>query len=63
MFVPTRWLRDYVEIDVPAQELAARLNDSGVEVASVSTVGAHWEPDKIVVGRSRELIRIPTRTG
>ena len=51
MFVPTRWLCDYVEIDVPAQELAARLNDSGVEVASVSTVGAHWEPDKIVVGQ------------
>ena len=51
MFVPTRWLRDYVEIDVPAQELAAHLNDSGVEVASVSTVGAHWEPDKIVVGQ------------
>ena len=51
MLVPLRWLRDYAAIDVPAQELAARLNDSGVEVASVSTVGAHWEPDKIVVGQ------------
>ena len=51
MLVPIRWLRDYLEIDTPTQEMAARLNDSGVEVASVSTVGAHWEPDKIVVGQ------------
>lgn len=51
MLVPIRWLRDYVEIDASAQELAARLNDSGVEIASVSTIGAHWEPDKIVVGQ------------
>ncbi len=55
MLVPIRWLRDYVEIDAPTEELAARINDSGVEVGSVSTVGAHWEPDKIVVG---EIIRI-----
>ena len=51
MLIPIRWLRDYVEIDDSAQELAARLNDSGIEVGSVATVGAHWEPDKIVVGQ------------
>ena len=51
MLVPIRWLRDYVGIDASAEELAARLNDSGVEIASVSTIGAHWEPDKIVVGQ------------
>lgn len=51
MLVPIRWLRDYLEIDVPTHDLAARLNDSGVEVSSVSTVGADWEPDKILVGQ------------
>ncbi len=51
MLIPIRWLRDYVEIDVSARELAARLNDSGVEVGSVSTVGADWEPDMIFVGQ------------
>ena len=51
MIVPIHWLRDYVGIEVPAKEIAARLNDSGVEVDSVSSIGSAWERDKIFVGR------------
>ena len=42
MKVPLSWLKEYVEISVPLEELAHRLTMAGVEVASIETVGG-WE--------------------
>jgi phenylalanyl-tRNA synthetase beta chain len=42
MRVPLSWLRDYVDIDGPAQELAHRLTMAGVEVGEVIELGG-WK--------------------
>ncbi|TDA68248.1 MAG: phenylalanine--tRNA ligase subunit beta [Clostridia bacterium] len=38
MRVPLEWLQEYVAVEVPPEELAARLTDAGLEVDSVATV-------------------------
>jgi phenylalanyl-tRNA synthetase beta chain len=57
MKLPLSWLRDYVDIDVSADELAARLTFSGTEVAGVSTVGSDYEG--MVVGEVLSVARHP----
>ncbi|PKB79985.1 MAG: phenylalanine--tRNA ligase subunit beta [SAR202 cluster bacterium Io17-Chloro-G9] len=42
MRVPLSWLREYVDVDLPAEELAHRLTMAGVEVGEVIRVGG-WE--------------------
>jgi phenylalanyl-tRNA synthetase beta chain len=39
MKVPLSWLREYVEVDLPVQELAHRLTMAGVEVGEVVEIG------------------------
>jgi phenylalanyl-tRNA synthetase beta chain len=41
--VPLSWLREYVDIDLPPQELAHRLTMAGNEVGSVEVIGGSWE--------------------
>lgn len=48
MLVPLSWLREYVDVAVPAQELAHRLTMAGIEVGSINTSGSNWT--HIVVG-------------
>ncbi|MCH7621994.1 MAG: phenylalanine--tRNA ligase subunit beta, partial [Chloroflexi bacterium] len=48
MKVPLSWLRDYVDIEIPAEELAHRLTMAGVEVAEVVRIGG-W--NECVVGQ------------
>src|SRR5262249_60084009 len=38
MKIPYRWLRDFVETDLDAREVAARLVNAGIAVASVEAV-------------------------
>jgi len=38
MKIPYRWLRDFVETDLAAREVAARLVNAGIEVASIEPV-------------------------
>ena len=40
MKVPFSWLKDYVEIDITAQELAEKLFSCGFEVEELSYLGA-----------------------
>ena len=40
MRVPLSWLRDFVEIDLPAEELANKLTFAGLEVEELEYVGA-----------------------
>ena len=42
MRVPLSWLREYVDLDLPVEELAHRLTMAGVEVGEVLQVGG-WE--------------------
>jgi phenylalanyl-tRNA synthetase beta chain len=55
MKVPISWLKDYVDITLPLEELAERLTLAGLEIGSVDYVGVEgadlaWARDKIVVG-------------
>jgi len=58
--VPYRWLKDYVDVSVAPQELANRLTVGGMEVESVTEIGAGWERDKIFVGH---ILRIEPHPG
>ena len=49
MKAPVKWLKDYVEIDMTAQEYARRMVMSGTGVESVDEVGDGFEG--VVAGR------------
>ncbi len=71
MRVPLNWLRDYVEIKIPPEELAERLTFAGLEVEQMEYIGvprpehlhmAHterpelaWDPTKVFVGQILEV--------
>lgn len=53
MKVPLSWLQDYVEIDVPIDELRRRLDLAGLEVESITAIGypeadLPWDPEKVI---------------
>jgi phenylalanyl-tRNA synthetase beta chain len=48
MRVPLSWLRDYVDVDLDADELARGLTMLGMEVSAVERWGADWQD--VVVG-------------
>jgi len=55
MKVPISWLKDYVDITLPLEELAERLTLAGLEIAGIEYLGVEgaelpWDRDKIVVG-------------
>src|SRR6266542_331226 len=43
MKVSLKWLRDYVDVTLSADDLARRLTMAGIEVESVSRPGGQWE--------------------
>ena len=55
MKVPISWLKDYVDITLPLDELAERLTLTGLEVASTEHIGDWWNRGKIVVGEILEI--------
>ncbi|MDI6773885.1 MAG: phenylalanine--tRNA ligase subunit beta [Verrucomicrobiota bacterium] len=57
MNVPLSWLKDYVDVDAPPEELARRLTFSGTEVAAIRTVGSSF--DGIVVAEIVETAPHP----
>ena len=48
MKVSINWLKDYVDVIIPAADLAHKLTMSGNEVERMEVIGAAW--DKVVVG-------------
>ena len=73
MKVPISWLKEYVEISIPIEDLATKLTLAGLEVEEIRYVGLplpdkkgletkisgiSWEPDEIVVGVSRDILGI-----
>ncbi|MBI2887010.1 MAG: phenylalanine--tRNA ligase subunit beta [Chloroflexi bacterium] len=57
MKVSIKWLREYVDVTLPVEELAARLTASGTEVGSIVRTGAGWE--KVQVASITRIERHP----
>jgi phenylalanyl-tRNA synthetase beta chain len=55
MKIPLSWLRDYVDITLPVEELAERLTLAGMEVESIERVGSDWSREHIFVGQIVEV--------
>ncbi len=53
MRVSLRWLREYVDFDLPPEELAHRLTMAGLEVGAIERIGGEW--DNIIVGHVERL--------
>ncbi|MBN1123209.1 MAG: phenylalanine--tRNA ligase subunit beta [Anaerolineae bacterium] len=45
MLVPLSWLRDYVDITIPVEELAHRLTLAGLEVGNIEYIGLPADPE------------------
>ena len=59
MLIPISWLKRYVPVEMPAQELAHRLTMAGLEIDEVREVGADWGRDKVFVGHVMAVDRHP----
>ncbi len=60
MRVPLSWLREFVAIEMPVEELARRLTFAGMEVAQIHRIGVEgaplpWDPELIVVANVLEV--------
>ena len=53
MKAPVSWLKEFVEIDLPLDEVAHRLTMAGTEVGSIEQTGSEWGP--VFVGRAVEV--------
>ena len=60
MRVPLSWLRDYVDINIPIEDLAYRLTMAGLEVEEIIYVGVSM-PDSKIEGRSGGHLRRETK--
>ena len=47
MKVPISWLKDFVEISIPLEELAHQLTMAGLEVEEIRYVGLPMPPDEV----------------
>ncbi len=52
MRVPLSWLKQYVDVDLPAEELAHRLTMAGIEVGEVEVIGG-WS--EVFVGQVTDV--------
>ncbi len=64
MKVPLSWLKEFVTVDLPPEELARQLTFSGLEVAAVHYVGVEgaelpWDAEKIVTCNILEVLPHP----
>ncbi|MSQ15465.1 MAG: phenylalanine--tRNA ligase subunit beta [Dehalococcoidia bacterium] len=59
MKISLNWLKEYVDITLPVDELAHRLSMSGTEVGGVTHIGGMWDRDKVLVGQIVRLDQHP----
>ncbi len=57
--IPLSWLKDYVDITLPVDQLAERLTLAGLEVEAVTRIGEMWERDKLFVGQILDVTQHP----
>ncbi|MGD8501705.1 MAG: phenylalanine--tRNA ligase subunit beta, partial [Phycisphaerales bacterium] len=66
MKVPLKWLKEFVDVNLPPEEVADRLTMAGVEAKGIQVIGGRW--DNIVVGQiaavnphpNADRLRLPT---
>ena len=66
MKVPLKWLREFVDVNLPPKEVVDRLTMAGTEAKGIQMVGGKW--DNIVVGQIKAVnphpnadrLRLPT---
>ena len=51
MLVPISWLKEYVDLDQPLEQLAERITLAGLEVEAIENTGDWWDAETILVGR------------
>ncbi len=68
MLVPVSWLKEYVDITLPVDELAEKLTVAGLEVEDIRYIGIPggndknrlvWDREKLVIGRILKVERHP----
>ena len=64
MKAPLSWLKDFVDITLPLEELAERLTLAGLEVGSIEYVGVEgadleWDREKLVLGQLLKVEQHP----
>jgi phenylalanyl-tRNA synthetase beta chain len=64
MQVPVSWLKEYVDVDIPIEELAERLTLAGLEVETIEYIGLPdaelpWDPQTLVVGEVQAVRQHP----
>ena len=59
MKIPLSWLKDFVDINLPVEQLAERMTLAGLEVESIERIGELWDRDKIFVGQILDVVRHP----
>jgi phenylalanyl-tRNA synthetase beta chain len=59
MKVSLKWLRDYVNIALPPDELSHRLTMAGVEVETIQRIGGEWDRDRVLVSQVTALAPHP----
>ena len=60
MLVPLSWLEEYIDINLPLDDLAERLTLAGLEVGAIEIIGLEgaalpWDRDKVVVAEVVEV--------
>lgn len=58
MKVSWRWLKEYVDLEIPPRELAQRLTMAGLEAEKIEEIGANWDPHLVRVARVKAVERI-----
>ena len=53
MKVPISWLKEYVDITIPIEDIARKLTMAGFEVEEIIRTGSGW--DKVVVGQIKAI--------
>lgn len=64
MRVPLSWLKDYVDINLPVEEVDRLLTNAGLEVKTIDTIGLpgaelEWEADRVVLGQILKVEQHP----
>ena len=64
MKIPLSWLKEFVEITLPIEQLAQRLTLSGMEVVNIEYIGVEggelaWDPELILVCNILEVLPHP----
>src|SRR5512139_3577747 len=53
MLLSVNWLKDFIPLNVSADDLAVRLIMAGIEVEQITRIGTEW--DNIVVGEILDI--------